>query len=83
MDKPGEWQNGMGYHYAYRLLILFPAARRMMFYVGYLDRAAKIFGDLKGKDGEAIPILFRALSWAKPAPGFGWCKKYPAPQDEF
>ncbi|CAN5232116.1 glycosyl hydrolase [soil metagenome] len=42
-------------------------------YVEYLDRAAKYMKDLKGDDGEAIPILLRPFheltgSW------FWWCK---------
>jgi len=50
-------------------------------YVGYLDRAAKYLSDLKGKDGEAIPILFRPFheltgTW------FWWCKNTSTP-DEF
>jgi mannan endo-1,4-beta-mannosidase len=47
-------------------------------YVGYLDRAAKYLGDLKGNNGEAIPVLFRPFheltgNW------FWWCKNTSAP----
>src|ERR1700744_6389661 len=50
-------------------------------YVGYLDKAAKYLEDLKGKNGEAIPILFRPFheltgTW------FWWCKNTCTP-DEF
>jgi mannan endo-1,4-beta-mannosidase len=50
-------------------------------YVQYLDKAAAYLSDLKGKDGEAIPILFRPFheltgNW------FWWCKNTCTP-DEF
>ncbi len=49
-------------------------------YVGYLDRAAKYLADLKGKDGETIPILFRPFheltgTW------FWWCKNTCTPEE--
>ncbi|WP_428330424.1 glycoside hydrolase family 26 protein [Mucilaginibacter sp.] len=50
-------------------------------YTDYLDRAAKYLAELKGKDGEPIPILFRPFheltgTW------FWWCKNTSSP-DEF
>lgn len=50
-------------------------------YVEYLDKAAKYLDDLKSKDGEHIPILFRPFheltgTW------FWWCKNTCTP-DEF
>ena len=50
-------------------------------YVQYLDKAAKYLADLKGNDGEHIPILFRPFheltgDW------FWWCKNTCTP-DEF
>ncbi|MFC0515017.1 glycoside hydrolase family 26 protein [Mucilaginibacter angelicae] len=50
-------------------------------YVAYLDRAASYLADMKGPEGEAIPILFRPFheltgNW------FWWCKNTSTP-DEF
>jgi mannan endo-1,4-beta-mannosidase len=50
-------------------------------YVAYLDRAANYLADMKGPEGEAIPILFRPFheltgNW------FWWCKNTSTP-DEF
>ncbi|WP_413669209.1 glycoside hydrolase family 26 protein [Mucilaginibacter sp. Mucisp86] len=50
-------------------------------YVAYLDRAANYLVDMKGPEGEAIPILFRPFheltgNW------FWWCKNTSTP-DEF
>jgi hypothetical protein len=49
-------------------------------YVRYLDKAAKYLNDLKGKDGEHIPILFRPFhdltgNW------FWWCKNTSTPEE--
>ena len=49
-------------------------------YVQYLDRAAKYLQELKGKDGEPIPILFRPFheltgTW------FWWCKNTSSPEE--
>ncbi len=49
-------------------------------YVQYLDKAAKYLDDLKGNDGEHIPILFRPFheltgSW------FWWCKNTSSPEE--
>ncbi|SHM42811.1 glycoside hydrolase family 26 protein [Mucilaginibacter sp. OK098] len=59
---------------------IIPGGKSHDVYVGYLDRAAKYLGDLKGKDGEAIPILFRPFheltgTW------FWWCKNTSTPNE--
>jgi mannan endo-1,4-beta-mannosidase len=60
---------------------LIPGGAFNAVYTGYLDRAAKYLSELKGKEGEAIPILFRPFheltgTW------FWWCKNTSSP-DEF
>lgn len=49
-------------------------------YIKYLDRAADYMSDLKGADGEAIPILFRPFheltgNW------FWWCANTSSPEE--
>ncbi|SDE26986.1 mannan endo-1,4-beta-mannosidase [Mucilaginibacter pineti] len=60
---------------------LIPGGAYNSVYVKYLDRAAAYMADLKGADGEAIPLLFRPFheltgNW------FWWCKNTSTP-DEF
>jgi mannan endo-1,4-beta-mannosidase len=60
---------------------IIPGGASHEIYLQYLDKAAKYLDDLKGKNGEHIPILFRPFheltgTW------FWWCKNTCTP-DEF
>ena len=59
---------------------LIPGGAYNSVYVKYLDRAAACMADLKGADGEAIPLLFRPFheltgNW------FWWCKNTSTPEE--
>ncbi|HTE00374.1 MAG TPA: glycosyl hydrolase [Mucilaginibacter sp.] len=59
---------------------LIPGGAYHKTYIEYLDKAAKYLANLKGSDGEAIPILFRPFheltgNW------FWWCKNTSSPED--
>jgi mannan endo-1,4-beta-mannosidase len=79
MDNPANgktaWDTTM-----HTVADIIPGGASHSVYETYLDRAAKYLGSLKGKDGEAIPILFRPFheltgTW------FWWCKNTSTPAE--